>query len=521
MRHDRSLAEGRGAWGRVAFVTPIAVFVLLLTSCAAPTASYTRFRSQAVSGRIVAAEEVRASEFINYHAQEDALPAPRTAVAERVGLAVEARLGDPAVPVSAAQPVLQVTLRGAAGAIRPPAHVVIAVDLSGSMNRGNKIGAVRHAVSRFVEALDPRDRISLVTFSHGANGIGPRTVGEQQFEILRAVASWQARGGTNLYAGLHEARVLAHNGRSGPGVTRIVLLSDGIPTAGTTDHRTILTLAQRCASEGISITAIGLGDEIDDRLLSGIARVSGGQYHYLDRPSEVERVFASEIRGLTEAAARDIGVRVQLPSGWMLVRSYADRTLTGPDYFVVPVGELAGNEAAVLLFELSAPAVHMGGAMERIMVSVALSSHSAPSSRVLATTSVDVTRTGRLPYDPAPGGAVLRNLMLGRAADALRMADQMRRAGQVESGVAALEAIIGDLQRARGRLANQGEVQLASSLEEPMVLLGRTLDTLRQQARRSAIPLGSSAWADWGPEAEIDEVACEIPSDCVPLPRSQ
>jgi len=300
-----------------------------------------------------------------------------------------------------------------------------------------------------------------------------------------------------------------------------VLLSDGIPTAGTTDHRTILTLAQRCASEGISITAIGLGDEIDDRLLSGIARVSGGQYHYLDRPSEVERVFASEIRGLTEAAARDIGVRVQLPSGWMLVRSYADRTLTGPDYFVVPVGELAGNEAAVLLFELSAPAVHMGGAMERIMVSVALSSHSAPSSRVLATTSVDVTRTGRLPYDPAPGGAVLRNLMLGRAADALRMADQMRRAGQVESGVAALEAIIGDLQRARGRLANQGEVQLASSLEEPMVLLGRTLDTLRQQARRSAIPLGSSAWADWGPEAEIDEVACEIPSDCVPLPRSQ
>lgn len=524
MRSLYALGRGRRGGRRALLVLPVVLVVLALSGCAAPTASYTRFRSQAVSGRIIAAEEVRPEEFINYHAQRDAPRPVRTAVAEELGLGLAAALGNPALPMSASNPVLQVSLRGASGVVRPPANIVLAVDLSGSMNSEDKIGAVRHAVARFVEALDPRDRISLVTFSNGASGIGPRRVGEQRAQILRAVASWSARGGTNLYAGFQEARLLALAGQRARGVSRIVLLSDGIPTAGSTHHVDFISLARQCAAEGISVTTIGLGREIDDRLLSNIARASGGQYHFLDRPDEVERVFAAEIRGLTEAAARDVVLGVQLPAGWRLERSYAESTQVAAGGFIVPVGELSGNEATVLLFELAAPPTHLPGLLEQIVVTAELSTPSSPGPRRAARAGVNVTRTGALPYDPAPGGAVLRNLMLGRAAVALRRADELQRTLRGEMAVTLLETTVGDLHRARARLAQCGEHRLAESLEEPTALLGRTLETLRERVSRRwyAAPMGSSAWADWGPDGAPEaDTGCEIPGDCVPLPRSQ
>ncbi|MFO7639411.1 MAG: hypothetical protein R6X14_09020 [bacterium] len=107
----------------------------VLGSCAGSSASYTRFRARAAEGRVVDAEEVRASEMINYLAQADAPRPPVTAPGAASGLAIVAELGNPVLPAARrSQPVLQVSLRGTASVVRPPATIVLAVDLSGSMN---------------------------------------------------------------------------------------------------------------------------------------------------------------------------------------------------------------------------------------------------------------------------------------------------------------------------------------------------------------------------------------------------
>jgi Mg-chelatase subunit ChlD len=497
--------------------------LMVLGGCAASTASYTRFRHQVEQGHAVAAEEVRPSELINYHARLDAPRPPSTVVAEQQGLGLSAELGNPDLPLGPSRPVLQVSLRGAAGVVRAPAHIILVVDLSGSMNEQDKIGAVRHAVARFVEALDPADRISLVTFSNHATGIGPRTVGEQRYRILAAIAGWQADGGTNLHAALEQADALATADLSPGGIDRIVLLSDGMPTVGITDGNAILSLAASLTARGLSITTVGMGDQIDDALLSGIARVGGGQYHFLDRPSEVERVFAEELRSLTESAARDVVVHTRLPTGWSLARAFHEETSMTVGGFVSRVGDVGGDEAVVLLFELDAP--HAAGTSEQVIVTAELAVPSCPQVRRVVSAPIQVTRGGAVPYDPAPGGVVLRNLVLGRAAVALRDADLLRRRGDGLASVSVLRSGLDELDTARARLVARGEHELAASLDEPASLVRRAFDDLRARALDQAAPRSSAAWSDWGPDASgvpgSVTVPCEIPGGCASLPWSR
>ena len=68
--------------------------LLAIAGCGGSSASYARFRRAAQSGAIVAAEEVRAADFIDVHAEEDA-PRPSTEAGTRAPVLIEARAGHP------------------------------------------------------------------------------------------------------------------------------------------------------------------------------------------------------------------------------------------------------------------------------------------------------------------------------------------------------------------------------------------------------------------------------------------
>ena len=216
----------------------IAVVVLLAmttaTACGGSTASYARFRREASEGRVVAAAEVRVADFIDVHASEDAPRPPPSGDPQRLPILLDARLGNSALPSQGGRAVLHISLRGGMTAARLPASIVVVVDVSGSMQDEDKIGAVRHALARFVETLDPADRLAIVTFSDDAHvALSPTSVAASRETILAAVGNLTAYGGTNLGAGLSTAIAIAASMRHG-NVPRIVLLSDGVATVGET-----------------------------------------------------------------------------------------------------------------------------------------------------------------------------------------------------------------------------------------------------------------------------------------------
>jgi Mg-chelatase subunit ChlD len=444
---------------------------LLIASCGGSAASYTRFRHEAMAGRAPVAEEIRASDFVAYHAAADVPRAPASLPLGHIpgpatpSTLIEAQLGNPHLPAgSAAQPILQLALRGGTSALRYPAYVVVVVDVSGSMRDGDKIGAVRHALARFVETMHPEDRIAIVTFADAAHvALPPSRIAEARPVVLGAIGALEAYGGTNLEAGLRAGLDLAYGAEVGPtSVVRVLLLSDGVPSVGVMAPHAIVAGASRSDARGVPVTTIGMGDQIDYSLLDAIARRSGGAFHYLDRPSEVERLFATEIRAITEVAARDARVRVSLPPGWGLSRALDERTRIEGSELVTPLGDLGGGEASVVLAELSAPAAYGGEAIEARVEYVDPSGTLA----ILARVPVAVQRDGYLPYVDAPGGTVLRNASLARAALAMRDGAILRSRGDAASGDTMLAEALRDVCDARALLAARGEAELSRSLDE-------------------------------------------------------
>src|SRR6266704_2566760 len=65
-------------------------------------------------------------------------------------------------------------------------------------------------------------------------------------------------------------------------VKRVILLTDGNPTVGRTDAKEFITLAQNMREAGITITAIGIGNDYNETLLEKVAEAAGGLWHHID-----------------------------------------------------------------------------------------------------------------------------------------------------------------------------------------------------------------------------------------------
>ena len=179
------------------------------------------------------------------------------------------------------------------GAVRQRLNVALVIDRSTSMS-GARMQNVKVAAGDLLESLDPEDRLSLVTFSDRAEVLAPSDLVANARVFKSAIASMVPGGGTEinqgLLAGLEEVRRYA----SGELINHVILLTDG-RTYG--DEMRSLSEARRAASEGISISAFGIGEDWNDEFLDDLARCGAG----VSRSSasfDVRTVLKQQIQGL-------------------------------------------------------------------------------------------------------------------------------------------------------------------------------------------------------------------------------
>lgn len=458
---------------RRSLASSLLLFCAFLSGCGGSSASYARFRRAATEGAIVRAEEVRAADFIDVHAEEDA-PRPPVGATTTLPVLLDARLGSGSVATSGGRAIVQVSLRGGASAVREAANVVVVIDVSGSMQDGDKIGAVQHALARFVEGLDPRDRLAIVTFADDAHlALPPTSVGEARDPILSSIGQLRAYGATNLDAGLRTGLQIADGMRGGPGVTRVVLLSDGVATVGETRPEVLGRYADAARARTIALTTVGMGEQIDFALLEQLANGAGGAFHYVDRPAEVERVFGRELSALTGIAARDAHVRVTLPLGASLARSYDERTHESGGVLDTAIGDVAADEAIVIVHEIDLPP---GVTPSAISVEVTLGALDR-SSAAIASASLAVARSGET-TDAAVDASVLRNVTLGRIAWSVREASHLVEIGDATRAGSFAWGALAEARAAQRALLAMGETARAASLDEAIALLDRTASLL-------------------------------------------
>jgi len=179
-------------------------------------------------------------------------------------------------------------------------NIVIAFDISSSMlaedfQPQNRLEVARDRVKQFI-ALRSSDRIGVVAFSGEALTQVPLTT---DYPVVMAAVEnlqpGQLEDGTAIGTAIATA---ANRLRDAPGSSRVmVLLTDGVNNRGSIDPR---TAAQAAAAFGVKIYTIGVGTEgmapvpvgrgvfglryenrpveIDDALLTEVARRTGGRY---------------------------------------------------------------------------------------------------------------------------------------------------------------------------------------------------------------------------------------------------
>jgi Ca-activated chloride channel family protein len=231
---------------------------------------------------------------------------------------------------------------------RPPMHLVIAVDTSGSM-QGQPIQYLRAGLVEMIDQLEPSDTVSLVKYSGEAIVLLDNVSATETTELQVAFESLAAAGSTNLYDGLFTAYQLAATHFDPTHQNRVVFLSDGVATAGLDNPAKLRSLAEGYAKEGIALTTIGVGTEFDIEVMRGLGEVGAGNFYFLEDPAAVLEVFSDEVQTFLWPLALDARIAVSVASAYELRAAYGASRWTsyGPGGFVdIPSLYLAGRTSS-------------------------------------------------------------------------------------------------------------------------------------------------------------------------------
>ncbi len=176
--------------------------------------------------------------------------------------------------------------------VKKRARVVLAVDVSGSMQDDDKIGAARNGAAAFVQALGDADAISLVTFNNQVTWATPMApVAQSRGRVLDVVRGLFADGGTSLYDAVGESYEALRRAPAGSNITAVVVLSDGADRNSTTNLDGLLRkIRPNNESGAIRIFTIGYGKDASADPLRAIADATQGRY-YEGKPSNIREVF--------------------------------------------------------------------------------------------------------------------------------------------------------------------------------------------------------------------------------------
>lgn len=232
-----------------------------------------------------------------------------------------------------------------------PLNIALAIDRSGSME-GEPLRYVRNACSQIIDLMEPTDVLTIVTFAEDVDVVVPaRRVVNRQL-LKEHVARILPGNTTNLYDAMVVASNQVASVASTGMVNRVLLLTDGEPTAGIRDFASIVGQAAEQKSRGITVTALGFGPEYNEELLAGIARRSGGNYYYITRPELLPEVFRSELMTMMNLAARGAKLRIK-PAKWNRVRQvYGHRLSFATDGIEVDLADLEHGSALTFLAEM-------------------------------------------------------------------------------------------------------------------------------------------------------------------------
>ena len=316
------------------------------------TASYTVMRRFVMDGNIPDPDSVRVEEFVNFfdfgygQPLEDAFAIHLDGSPSRFG--------------GENHWLMRVGLQGKAvdDEDRKNATLIFTIDVSGSMEREDRLGLVKRSLRLLVDELRPSDDVGIVIYGSRGQVILNPTSGEDRNRIIEAIDRLQPGGSTFVEEGLQLAYEMAVDHVEPGRITRVIVLSDGVGNVGNTAADSILRQVRRHVDRGVTLTTVGFGmGNYNDELMEQLANDGNGSYYYVDDLSEARRIFVENLTGTLQTIAKDAKVQVdfnpEVVSRYRLL-GYENRRIDDQDFRddTVDAGEIGAGHSVTALYEL-------------------------------------------------------------------------------------------------------------------------------------------------------------------------
>ena len=258
---------------------------------------------------------------------------------------------------------LQLLRIGLQGRVIPAEHrkdaiLTFVIDVSGSMQKENRLGLVKKALTLLVNQLRPADKVGIVVYGSHGRLVLPHTGIEQRGTILAAINSLAPNGSTNAEEGLRIGYDLAWRNASVNHINRVILCSDGVANVGNTGPDEILKEIRTYVNKGITLSTVGFGmGNYNDVLMERLADTGDGSYAYVDTLTEAKRIFVENLTGTLQLIAKDAKIQVDFNSevvSRFRLLGYENRRLAHEQFRddTADAGEVGSGHQVTALYEV-------------------------------------------------------------------------------------------------------------------------------------------------------------------------
>lgn len=233
-----------------------------------------------------------------------------------------------------------------------PLNICFVVDKSGSMMGEDRIEQLKRSLIQFVQQLDAKDRVSIVVFDDAATLAVPSELIGDKKKIIDIIYAIEAGGGTVIYDGMVMGFDEVKKHFSPNYINRVVLLTDGY---GSKPPEEVIAKAKTYIQKGIELSAVGVGVDYNQALLSQLASAGGGMLHLAGTSANIQEAFQHELESILYPMAKKavLTVRYHDQIVYRQLYGYANEKVTAGQMTVdIPHLFPGLNQMALIKFDL-------------------------------------------------------------------------------------------------------------------------------------------------------------------------
>lgn len=237
-------------------------------------------------------------------------------------------------------------------------NIVFLIDVSGSMASTNKLNLIKAVFPKFLDALAPTDKISIVTYSNKIKILANGVFADEKEALKKVVNGLSATGGTAGADGLEKAYNVAKSNYIAGGNNRVIIASDGDFNIGRYSQDDLKELVENQLNSGIYLTTLGFGmGNYKDTTMETLAKYGNGGYAYIDNLEEAEKVLVNDLNKTLYTVAKDVKSCVtfnpNVVKAYRLI-GYENKQLTKDEFNDVnkDAGEICSGHNTIVCYEI-------------------------------------------------------------------------------------------------------------------------------------------------------------------------